>query len=74
MQEKYDSLRVQSTWSLVSAPDNRSIVGSKWVYKVKKNHGGSISKYKARLVAQGFSQEHSVDYSDTFSPVVRHTL
>ncbi|KAM1712704.1 hypothetical protein ACFX12_023548 [Malus domestica] len=73
MQEEYDSLRAQGTWKLVPPPENRSIVGSKWVYKVKKNPNGSISRYKARLVAQGFSQEHGVDYSDTFSPVVRHT-
>ena len=73
MQEEYDSLRPQGTWILVPTRANRSIVGSKWVYKVKKNPDGSISRYKARLVAQGFSQEHGIDYSDTFSPVVRHT-
>lgn len=43
------------------------------MYKVKKNHDGSISKYKARSIAQGFSQEHGLNYFDTFSPVVRHT-
>ena len=73
MQEEYDSLRAQGTWLLVPPPENRAIVGSKWVYKVKKNPDGSISRYKARLVAQGFSQEHGIDYLDTFSPVVRHT-
>lgn len=73
MQEEYDFLKAQGTWILVPPPTDRSIVGSKWVYKVKKNHDGSVSKYKARLVAQGFSQEYRVDYSDTFSPIVRHT-
>ncbi|KAM1537567.1 hypothetical protein ACFX10_002572 [Malus domestica] len=73
MQEKYDSLRAQGTWLLVPAPENRTIVGNKWVYKVKKNSDGSVSRYKARLVAQGFSQEHGIDYLDTFSPVVGHT-
>lgn len=52
---------------------DRSIIGSKWVYKLKKNPDGSISRYKARLVAQGFSQEQGVDYSEIFSHVVRHT-
>lgn len=51
MQEKYDSLRAQGTWSLVPIPTNRAIVGSKWVYKVKENPDGSVSRYKARLVA-----------------------
>lgn len=51
MQEKYDSLRIQGTWSLVPAPDHKSIIRSKLVYKMKKNPDGSISKYKAKLVA-----------------------
>lgn len=62
MQEEYDSLRAHGTWTLVPSPENRAIVGSKWVYKVKKNLYGSISRYKARLVAQGFSYEHGIDY------------
>lgn len=73
MQEDYDSLRGQGTWVLVPSPEDRAIVGSQWVYKIKKSPDGSVSKYKARLVAQGFSQEHGIDYLDILSPVVRHT-
>ncbi|KAM1541869.1 hypothetical protein ACFX15_011235 [Malus domestica] len=73
MQDEYDSLRAQGTWELVPPPSDRTIIGSKWVYKIKKNPDGTVSRYKARLVAQGFSQEQGVDYSETFSPVVRHT-
>ncbi|KAM1554345.1 hypothetical protein ACFX1Z_007105 [Malus domestica] len=55
MQEEYDYLRAQGTWMLVPPPHDRSIVGSEWVYKIKKNPNGSVSRYKARLAAQGFS-------------------
>lgn len=54
IQEEYDSLRSQGTWVLVTSSNNKSIVGSKLVYKVKKNLDGSVSRYKAKLMAQGF--------------------
>ncbi|KAM2282342.1 hypothetical protein ACFXTI_031571 [Malus domestica] len=73
MQEEFDALKTQRTCLLVPPPSNRSVIGSKWVYKVKKNPYGTISRYKARLVAQGYTQEQGLDYSETFSLVVRHT-
>nr|XP_008343016.1 uncharacterized protein LOC103405779 [Malus domestica] len=73
MQEEFDALKGQATWKLVPSPTHRAVVGSKWVYKLKKNPDGSISRYKARLVAQGYNQEHGLDYFETFSPVVRHS-
>ena len=54
MLEEIEALQKQDTWSLVPCPKDRNIVGSKWIYKIKKNPNGSISKY--RFVAQGFSQ------------------
>ncbi|BFG17196.1 hypothetical protein CerSpe_034700 [Prunus speciosa] len=65
---------MQGTWSLVPCPSHKNIVGSKWIYKIKRNADGSIARYKARLVAQGFSQQPGLDFSETFSPVVRHTI
>jgi hypothetical protein len=57
---------------LVPRPPGVNIVGSKWIFKTKQHLDGSIDKYKTRLVARGFTQQqHGIDYSDTFSPVVK---
>ena len=65
------SLMRNETWTLVPRPANKNIVGCRWVFKLKHNPDGSIERYKARLVAQGFSQVHGVDYNEVFSPVVK---
>ena len=53
-------------------PEGKNAIGSKWVFKTKMNADASISKYKARLVAQGFAQQHGIDYEETFAPVVKY--
>ncbi|KAI5318095.1 hypothetical protein L3X38_037803 [Prunus dulcis] len=73
MTEEIQALDQQGTWTLVPSPPHTNIVGCKWIFKIKKNADGTISRYKARLVAQGFSQEYGLDSEETFSPVVRHT-
>ena len=65
------SVQENDVWELVDLPEDRKPVGSKWVFKVKTNADGHIERYKARLVAQGFSQKFGTDYNETFSPVVR---
>ena len=57
MQSEYDSLMKNETWKLVKLPENRDAICSKWVFKIKRNADGSIDRYKARLVAQGYSQK-----------------
>ena len=60
-------------WEIVSRPDGKSVVTSKWIFKIKHAADGSIKKYKARFVASGFSQKERVDYDETFSHVARYT-
>ena len=69
----YDSLLSNDTWDLVPLPKGKNVVGSHWVFKLKHNSDGSIERYKARLVAQGYSQSEGVDYQEVFSPVVRYS-
>lgn len=69
--DEFNALVRNQTWSLVPLPPNRHTVGCKWVFKLKKNPDGSVSRYKARLVAKGFHQQAGLDYSETFSPVVK---
>ncbi|KAJ3481674.1 hypothetical protein NLJ89_g12191 [Agrocybe chaxingu] len=71
IQEELSVLKAAGTWELVDTPDGVNIVGSKWVFRAKKDAAGNIVRYKARLVAQGFSQVPGVDYFDTFAPVAR---
>jgi hypothetical protein len=51
----------------VSRPEGKSVVTSRWLYKVKHATDGSVEKYKARFVARGFSQKEGVDYEETFA-------
>ena len=71
MQKEMDSIYSNNMWDLVELPENRKPIGSKWVFKKKTKADGSIERYKARLVAQGFSQKQGLDYNETFSPVIR---
>ncbi|MCO5613209.1 hypothetical protein L7F22_067485 [Adiantum nelumboides] len=70
MDSKYQSLMANGTWQLVPALPNRKLVTCKWLLRKKFHADGSVSRYKARLVAQGFTQIPGMDYSETFSPVL----
>uniref|UniRef100_A0A2N9HIT4 Integrase catalytic domain-containing protein n=1 Tax=Fagus sylvatica TaxID=28930 RepID=A0A2N9HIT4_FAGSY len=71
MDEEFQALQKQDTWSLVPLPSSKNVVGCKWVYKLKTHSDGTIARYKARLVAKGFHQQHGIDFNETFSPVIK---
>ena len=71
MDAKFQSLKKQTTWSLVPLPPHKNVVTCKWVYKLKRHSDGSIARYKARLVARGYLQQYGMDYDETFTPVVK---
>lgn len=73
MNEEYLSLIGNRTWELVELPSDRKAINSKWVFKVKTDSEGNVSRFKARLVAKGCSQRAGIDYEETFSPVVRYS-
>ncbi|GBN43947.1 Retrovirus-related Pol polyprotein from transposon TNT 1-94 [Araneus ventricosus] len=71
MKEEMTSLEANNTWELMNLPQDRKAIGSRWVYKIKKNADGTVQRFKARLVARGYSQKVGVDFNETFSPVER---
>ena len=71
IQNELAVLERNNTWEVVDKPADRKIIGSKWVFKIKRDAMGNIEKYKARLVAKGFSQVEGLDYDELFAPVVR---
>ena len=73
MTEEYQSIMKNDVWDIVPKPEGKSVVSSKWIYKIKHAADGSIEKYKARFVARGFSQKEGIDYEATFSLVSRYT-
>ncbi|KAK1663670.1 hypothetical protein QYE76_051829 [Lolium multiflorum] len=73
MAEEIAALERTGTWDIVAPPSSVRPITCKWVYKVKTRSDGSLQRYKARLVARGFQQEHGRDYDETFAPVPHMT-
>jgi hypothetical protein len=71
MQEEMKSLEDNKTWTLCELPCNRKCIGTKWVFKTKRDGNNKFQRYKCRLVAKGYSQIAGIDFDKTFAPVVR---
>ena len=69
MKLELESIKKNETWTLTTLPPGRKPIGSKWVYRIKYNSEGGIERYKARIVAKGYSQQKGIDYTETFAPV-----
>jgi transposase InsO family protein len=71
MDTEYQTLMDFNTWELVQLPKGAKMLGSRWVYRRKHNQFGELLSYKARFCVKGYEQRYGVNYSETFSPVVR---
>ncbi|KAJ9556664.1 hypothetical protein OSB04_011278 [Centaurea solstitialis] len=71
MKKEIQALELNDTWTLESLPEGKRAIDSKWVYKIKYKPNGDTERYKARLVARGFTQIEGEDFHDTFAPVAK---
>ncbi|GJW59684.1 ribonuclease H-like domain-containing protein [Tanacetum coccineum] len=74
MNNEMQALNRNGTWVITDLPKGRRVVSCKWIYKIKYKSNGEVERYKARLVARGFSQKEGLDYEETFLPVVKMVI
>lgn len=71
IEDELQNIGNHHTWEYKQLVSSQKAIRSKWVFRVKYNPNGSVFKFKARLVAQGFSQVQDIDFTKTFAPTVR---
>jgi hypothetical protein len=71
MQEELNQFERNKVWTLAPRPKDYSVIDTKWVFRNKNDEEGIIVRNKARLVAQGYNQEESIDYGETYASVAR---
>jgi hypothetical protein len=74
MKEEMESMAKNQVWDLIDLPKGAIAIGCKWVYKTKIDASGNVERYKARLMAKGFTLKEGIDYHETFSPVSNKDL
>ena len=68
------NLENRKVWYLTPLPQNKQVLGCRWVYTLKRDEKGNVIRYKSRLVAQGYNQIKGESYDETFSPVVNFSI
>ncbi|KAG7552201.1 GAG-pre-integrase domain [Arabidopsis thaliana x Arabidopsis arenosa] len=71
MEEELEEFSRNQVWNLVPRPPKVNVIGTKWIFKNKSDEAGNITRNKARLVAQGYTQVEGLDFEETFAPVAR---
>ncbi|MCO5578478.1 hypothetical protein L7F22_032320 [Adiantum nelumboides] len=74
MNEEMDALYGNETWELALLPKGKKPIGCRWVYKVKHNSDGSVSRYKGGLVAKEYAQTYGIDYEETFASIAKMAI
>jgi hypothetical protein len=70
---EYASIMKNDIWEVVPQPEGKSMIGSRWIYKIKHTADGNVEKFNACFVAKGFSQKEGINYDETFAPVAIYT-
>ncbi|GJR73911.1 putative reverse transcriptase, RNA-dependent DNA polymerase [Tanacetum coccineum] len=74
MQEELLQIKLQEVWTLVDLLYGKRAIGTKWVFRKKKDERGIVIRNKAKLVAQGYTQEEEIDYDEVFAPVIEEEM
>jgi len=74
MDEEMAALDANVFWELVVLPKDKKAIGCKWVYKIKHNADGSMSRYKKKVVTKDYAQTYGIDYEETYNPVAKMTI
>ncbi len=72
--DKQHTFECMGVYEVVPCPKGCKVVGSRWVFHIKHGPDGTIQKYKARVIAQGFTQVENINYDETFAPVAKFAL